>query len=129
MGFIRSMHLKNGPRDFVPADFCSNAVLATAAYIRTLPESTFLIYHSTSSVANPMEVYDWFKGSVDYLKFNPFDKQIRQPRWWAIPNKDFHNALVYFEDELPMQISEAIAKLPVIGNKQALQDIQKFKKV
>lgn len=35
MGFIKSIYLTNGPRDFVPGDYCSNAILTTAAYVRT----------------------------------------------------------------------------------------------
>jgi len=37
--------------------------------------------------------------------------------------------LVYIEEDLPLKLSEAIAKLPVVGSKKGLEDLKKFKKV
>jgi hypothetical protein len=68
--------MPNGILDFIPGDLVSNAILVSTAYSASLPESTFKIYHNASSVTNPFKVFDFWNYAVDYLKFNPFERQI-----------------------------------------------------
>ena len=82
MGFSRNEFLPDeGQIDFIPGDYVSNAILATTAYIAKQPKSTYLIYHNTSLTANPFPQFKFWNYAVEYLKYNPFDKQVREPRW------------------------------------------------
>ncbi len=74
MGFLRCVYVPDGNVDFIPGDYVSNGILATTAYSLSLPESTFTIYHNSSTTTNPFTVYNFWKYAVEYLKYNPFEK-------------------------------------------------------
>jgi hypothetical protein len=126
MGFETNTFLPDGYVDFIPGDYVSNAILATTAYIATKPESTFLIYHNTSLTENPFLMRKFFEYAIDYLKFNPLEKQARDPRWRPQANKSYNDFLIWFEDDLPAKMTEYVAKLPLIGSKSTLEQVKKF---
>ena len=67
-----------------------------------------------------------FNVGLEYLKYNPFDKQIREPRWKPVDSEKTYKSLVYIEDDLPAKVMEFTAKLPVIGNKSTLENVKQF---
>ncbi len=78
MGFARSIFVPDGIIDFIPGDYVSNAVLATTAYTASLPvKEAFKIFHNSSGTANPFSVLKFWVPAVEYLKYNPFERQIR----------------------------------------------------
>lgn len=79
MGFIKNAYIPQGYRDIIPADYVSNAVVASTAYIGQQPGPCFQIYHNSSTVANPFNWNGFFETAAEYLKFNPSEKQLRDP--------------------------------------------------
>lgn len=53
MGMLRTYYLPKGIKDIVPADICSNAIIATTAYGSSKPKGFFQIYHNNSTGQNP----------------------------------------------------------------------------
>ena len=126
MGYQRMIYMPNPIIDFIPGDLCSNSILVSTAYIASLQQPSFLIYHNSSSTSNPFRLHDYWKSGANYVKFNPWEKQVRQPRWITITNKKIYKTLVYLEEDLPAIISKKIASLPLIGSKKQLDLVNKF---
>ena len=79
VGFSRTVYIPSGYRDIIPADFVSNSVIATTAYIGSQPEPCFHIFHNTSTGYHKCEIMDFFDRANEFVKFNPSEKQIRDP--------------------------------------------------
>jgi Male sterility protein len=84
MGMMKTVFYPDQIHDLIPGDITSNAVLATTAYSASLPEPTFKIYHNASATTNPFRIYDFWNRALEYLKYIPFEKQIRDPRWYPV---------------------------------------------
>lgn len=74
-------------------------------------------------------MFDFWKTAVEYLKYNPFEKQIRDPRWAPLESQKTYEWLVWLQDDLPASIMESVAKLPVVGSKDTLAQVKKFQKM
>lgn len=95
MGFTRNEWLPDMNIDFIPGDYVSNAILALTAYTAQLPEPSFQIFQNSSSTVNPFWIRQFWVYAVEYLKYNPFEKAIREPRYWPVANKNTYEWLVY----------------------------------
>jgi fatty acyl-CoA reductase len=120
MGLARTVYLPNSTLDFIPADLVSNSILVSIAYSASLFRAEFLIYHIGSSTSNPFKVHDFFSASKQYIKFNPYDKQIREPRWMPLVDLKAYKSLTYVSEDLPADILEKIASLPFVGSRTQL---------
>lgn len=70
------------------------------------------------STSNPYKIYEFWKSGTDYLRFNPFENQIRDIRWWPFSDKKVLKVFEYLDEEIPTQILELFASIPFIGTKQ-----------
>jgi hypothetical protein len=126
MGFCKTFYIPEGRRDLITADTCSNAIIASTAYIGQQPGPCFKIYHNTSTGANHYKWLEFFKNGAEYLKYTPFANQIRDPNLTILDSQKKYERAVYLSDDLPAAITAKIAALPYVGNKQTLAQIQKF---
>ena len=129
MGMARTSYIPNVVLDFIPGDIVCNSIIATTAYAAQSVKPEFQIYHNSMSTSNPYKIYDLWSTSVDYIKFNPFEKQIREPRWWAYSDKKLMKAIDYIEDDLPKLVIEMFASIPYLGSKQVLDQVKQFKRM
>lgn len=96
LGMARSFYFPNVVLDFVPGDIVTNQIIVTTAYATTTAVPEFKIFHNSMSGANPFKVYDFWKSGVEYLKYNPSEKQVRDPGFWITGDKKLYDQIIYF---------------------------------
>jgi fatty acyl-CoA reductase len=80
IGLLKQIRLMdNGIIDMIPADFCSNLILVTAAFTGLSPEPVLNIVHSSSSQQNPLISADIPDMQVEYSCYNPWYRQVARP--------------------------------------------------
>lgn len=129
LGMARSFYLKNIVLDNVPGDIVTNQIIVTTAYATTTLEPEFKIFHNAITGINPIKIYDFWKSGTEYLKYNPSEKQVRDPSLWLTGDKKAYKRVIYFQDDLPAKIMEAISNIPFIGSKKMQDDSKRFKKM
>jgi hypothetical protein len=51
--------------------------------------------------SNPYKVYDFWHSGIEYLKYNPFEQQIRETGYWVTGDKKIYDTVIYLQDDLP----------------------------
>lgn len=117
MGMARSLFLpEKNILDFIPCDIVSNAIITVTAHIGKSPKPLCKVYHMTTSSSNPTYMGVYWGGSREYLKYNPTERQIRDPRVLIQNTVTDQKRSDFIEEELPLILMEMIAKLPVVGS-------------
>ena len=86
------------------------------------------VFHVTTSSCNPATQDKFWEGAIEHVKYCPSEKQIRNPRFLRFYNKERYKLFNYVEEDIPLMAVEAIARLPFVGSKSTVQQIEKFKK-
>jgi hypothetical protein len=97
----RSFYFKNVFLDFIPGDIVTNQIIMTTAFITTTPGPEFRIFHNSMTGSNPYKVYDFWHSGIEYLKYNPFEQQIRETGYWVTGDKKIYDTVIYLQDDLP----------------------------
>jgi alcohol-forming fatty acyl-CoA reductase len=95
LGMARTFHFPNIVLDFIPGDIVTNQIIVTTAVATTSPQPEFRIFHNSMSGSNPFNVYDYWKSGVEYLKYNPYEQQIRDIGFWPIGDKKLYDTVIY----------------------------------
>lgn len=127
LGMARSFYFTNVFLDFIPGDIVTNQIIVATAFATTTPVPEFRIFHNSMTGSNPTKVWEFWKSGIKYLKYNPFEQQIRETGFWVTGDKKLYDTVIYLQDDLPAQIMGVIAKIPFIGSKQMQEQITKFK--
>ena len=109
MGMMQSIYLPDGPRDMITADLVSNAIIVTTAYTAQQPYPLFKIYHNASSVQNQTHWHAFLTSGLEYLKFSPYEKQVRAPRHEIVQNKKLAEMKAYLQEDLPASLTQKYA--------------------
>ncbi len=118
MGMSRHFYFPNRIFDHIPADIVTNQILVSTAFQSTTPVPELKIFHNSITGSNPFKINDFWESGIEYLKFNPYEKQVRDIGFWHSGNKKWSNSVVYLNDDLPALLTGAFAKLPFVGSKK-----------
>ena len=79
LGLTRKVFITSKNLDLIPADIVSNSILASVVWAAKTPTPEFTVFHNSSSVANPMSGYGFWKAGSEYLATSPFQRAVDAP--------------------------------------------------
>jgi len=71
----------------------------------------------------------YWGGAREFLKYNPTERQIREPRVLIQNSIADQKRSDLIEEEIPLVLMELIAKLPVVGSVGSREQLAKFRKM
>lgn len=128
-GLVKWLHTASYPLDVVPCDIVSNMIIAATAYIGQTSAGTLKLFHCTSSYLNPSNFPTLIKATKDYYRFHPLYREAFKPSVTSVQDEKLHAWLSYFNQELPLQVMGAVAKLPYVGSEKMSAQIELGKKM
>lgn len=60
----------------------------------------------------------WAVGARQYLKYNPTERQIREPRVLISNTESEQKRRDFIEEEMPLAFLDLISKLPLVGSQK-----------
>jgi len=113
--------------DLIPADFCSNLILACTVQTAREEVPRLNIFHSASSSTNPLLIKDFAGHCIQNAKYLPYYKQLADPYVTRITNQNIFDLIIYFTEVVPIKALGLYAEAPVVGSKP-LRDKAKWLK-
>jgi hypothetical protein len=71
----------------------------------------------------------YWGGAREFLKYNPTERQIREPRVLIQNSIADQKRSDFIEEQIPLALMDLIARLPVVGSVGSREQLAKFHKV